>query len=287
MTTVEHIVSAQNEVGEGPIWSVNEKALYWVDMESACYFRLDAQTGKHERFTMEVNVSIIAFRAAGDLLMGTARGFEVWSSQTRTLHLFGNPEAENPAAMLNDGAVDRHGRFWAGSKADGYKGSLYRLDPDRTLHKMDTGFDISNGIGWSPDNKTMYFTDSTPAIIYAYDYDAETGSIANRRVFVDSSDRPGVPDGLTVDQAGFVWSARWGGSCIDRYSPDGRLDQQIQIPALCPSSVAFGGDDLRDLYVTSARIDLTAEARQHPTLDGDLFRVRVEVGGFAESFYAG
>ncbi|MFN8375589.1 MAG: SMP-30/gluconolactonase/LRE family protein [Anaerolineae bacterium] len=287
MADVEHVLSVQNELGEGPVWHSGERALYWVDIEDTGYYRFDPASGTHEKIDVGVSVATIAFRAAGGFLLATKRGLALWDAATREFTVIGNVEAHKPNRQFNDGAVDRRGRFWIGTTGDPFNNALYRLDPDRTIQQMETGIDISNGIGWSPDDKTMYYTDSTPARIYAYDFDAESGAIANRRIFVESSERVGLPDGLTVDREGFVWSARWGASCIERYDPAGKLERSITLPAQYPSSLMFGGDDLRDLYITSARIDMTPEEKQRPSLDGDLFRVRLAVGGFAEPAYAG
>jgi len=152
---------------------------------------------------------------------------------------------------------------------------------------METGIDISNGIGWSPDNKVMYYTDSTPQLIYAYDFDLATGSIANRRVFVDRSGQRGVPDGLTVDADGFVWSAVWGDRCIERYDPAGRLERRIDVPVLCPTSVAFGGENLDELYFTSALIEIPKEERYKYPLDGNLFCIKGLAKGIAEPKFEG
>ena len=139
---------------------------------------------------------------------------------------------------------------------DPFNNALYRLDADLSLRTMESGIDISNGIGWSPDNRVLYHTNSTPAIIYAYDFDLQSGEIANRRIFVDSSAETGVPDGLTVDSQGYIWSARWGGWRLDRYDPQGRLERSVRMPVEFPTSVIFGGADLDVLYVTSARVDV-------------------------------
>jgi sugar lactone lactonase YvrE len=287
MAEVEHVLAVQNSLGEGPVWHSGEKALYWVDIENFCYFRFDPKTNALEKVDVGVKIGTLAFRASGGYVLATANGFATWDATTRNLHQLGDPEADRPNSRFNDGAVDRRGRFWAGTLGAPPNNALYRLDPDGRIHTMETGLQLSNGIGWNPDGKIMYLTDTNPGIIYAYDFDEETGSITNRRIFAQSSDRNGWPDGLTVDQDGFVWSARWGGSCIERYDPDGKVERTIPIPARSPTSMAFGGDDLRDLYITSARNALKEEERKHPSADGDLFCLRVDVGGFPEPLFAG
>lgn len=180
-------------------------------------------------------------------------------------------EGANPGGF-NDGAVDAQGRFWAGTLVGEANNSLYRLDPDGSVHLMDTGFGVPNGIGWSLDGQTMYFTDSSTSTIYAYAFEPEIGRISDRRALIDSSNRPGVPDGLTVDAEGHIWSARWGAGCVERYDPSGALVQTVRVPAMYPTSVAFGGPNLTDLYITSALFELPREERHNYPLDGDLFR---------------
>ncbi len=198
-----------------------------------------------------------------------------------------DPEANKANTRFNDGAVDRMGRFWAGTLGDSYNNNLYRLDPDLSVHLMEKGVDISNGIGWSPDNRLMYFTDSSPKKIYVYDYDLATGEIENRRVFVDSADQPGVPDGMTVDADGYIWSARWGGWRINRYDPDGVLVGSIELPVEFPTSVMFAGSDLDRLYITSARVSIPQAMRAKRPLDGNLFVYEPGVRGIEEPFFAG
>jgi L-arabinonolactonase len=287
MEEVTRVFAAKDELGEGPLWDVQEQRLYWLDIELGCYHRLDPATGEHEKVQVGEKVGVMALRENGGMVLASDKGFSFWDPGSRKLEPIGDPERDKPETQFNDGAVDRRGRFWAGTLGDTNHNSLYRLDPGGSITRMETGVDISNGIGWSPDNKTMYFTDSTPAVIYAYDFDLESGSIANRRIFVDSSDRPGVPDGLTVDAEGFVWSARWDGYCVDRYDQDGKLERSIRVPAQCPTSVMFGGPDLDVLYVTSALLEIPPEERARREMDGDLLAIYTGFRGIAEPRFKG
>ena len=183
--------------------------------------------------------------------------------------------------------MDRRGRFWAGTLAPGATSSLYRLDPDLTVHTMETGITASNGIGWSPDNRTMYFTDTRRKTIYAYDFDAATGSIGNRRPLIFTPEEDGVPDGLTVDSEGFIWSARWGGWKVSRYDPSGKLEREVRLPVQYPTSCAFGGDRLDELYVTSARTRVSEEQIHDQPFAGDLLRLRTGIRGLPEPKFAG
>ena len=287
MSEVELVFPAHDELGEGPLWHPQEGCLYWVDIEAKRYHRLNTATNKHEIVDVGEVLGVLAFRSRGGLVVATEHGFSLFDPQTGKLTRIGDPEEDKPDTRFNDGAVDRQGRFWAGTLGDPFQNSLYRLDPDLTIHRMDTGFDISNGIGWSPDNKVMYFTDSTPGIIYAYDYDLATGNITNRRVFVERSVQSGVPDGLTVDADGFVWSAVWGDRCVERYDPAGKLERRIDLPVLCPTSVAFGGQNLDELYITSALYEIPREERHKYPLDGNLFCIKGLAKGLPEPMFAG
>jgi sugar lactone lactonase YvrE len=191
-------------------------------------------------------------------------------------------EADRPGNRMNDGACDAAGRFWAGTMAldeRPHAGALYRLDPDLTVHTMLTEVTISNGIDWSLDGRRMYYVDTPTRRIDVFDFDVAAGAIANRRTFVEVPADAGLPDGLTVDAAGFVWVALWGGAALRRYGADGTLERVVPLPVTHPTSCAFGGAALDELYVTSARIALTAEERKRQPQAGGVFRVRPGVAG--------
>ena len=287
MDELEHVLAAQDELGEGPVWDAVGQALYWVDIERGLVHRFHPSSGDHRVMRVGKKVGALALREGGGMVMATEVGFAFWDEGEQSLRLIGDPEAHKPQTRFNDGAADRRGRFWAGTMGDPYHNHLYRLDPDLSIHTMESGIDISNGIGWSPDNRVMYYTDSTPGIIYAYDFDVETGEIANRRVWVDRSGRPGVPDGLTVDSEGFVWSACWDGWCVERYDPQGNLERTIHLPVPRPTSVMFGGPNLDVLYITSARTELSEAALNQSPLSGDLFCLQPGVRGLPEPRFAG
>lgn len=224
--------------------------------------------------------------------MATKEGFAFWDEQSRNLQYIARPEADKPDNRFNDGAVDCRGRFWAGTmettSSGKQVGALYRLDPDGSVHTMETGICIANGLGWSPDNTIMYFADSTPRTIFAYDFDAETGAISNRRVFAQSPrDEIPVPDGLTVDSQGYVWCCYWNGAKIVRYAPDGEVERVIQVPALRPTSCVFGGASLDELYITSSGGDMTSKQRSQYPLSGDLFRLKTGIKGLPKYKFAG
>jgi sugar lactone lactonase YvrE len=291
MSDVEHVLTIHNSLGEGPVWNADEQLLYWVDINNSCYFRLNPLTGTHERIDVGVKIGVLALRASGGLVMAVRDGFAFWNPQEQALSYIAKPWEDLPHVRFNDGAVDCGGRFWAGTMNEDETGEilgrLWRLDPDGSVHEMETLIGTSNGIGWSPDNRTMYFTDSRLHIIYAYDFDAATGAIVNRRTFVYTPDEPGVPDGLTVDSEGFVWSACWDGAKIVRYDPDGKVERVIATPALRTTACTFGGPNLDELYITSALTGLTEEQKVQYPLSGDLFRLKTDVKGLPKYKFGG
>lgn len=292
MNVVEHVLDVQNVIGEGPIWHSQEQALYWVDfIENHHIYRFYPQTGKSEQFDVGLPVTALGIRSCGGLITTTQKGIAFWDPHTNEFNYGANPEADRPHIRFNDGAVDRQGRFWAGTLNDenpkAPDGRLYRLDPDGSVHTMETGITVSNGIGWSPDGRTMYFTDTFRYTIYAYDFDPGTGAIENRRPFVEIPPQEGLPDGLTVDREGCVWSALWGGWKVVRFDPSGKVEREIKMPVQNPTSCAFGGDQLNDLYITSARLALSDEQKEKQPWAGDLFRIKTEVRGIEEAKFAG
>jgi len=289
---LEHVLAVQNKLGEGPLWHAEEQAIYWVDIEQNCFYRFYPQTGTYESFDVGVMIGVLAIRAGGGLVMATKQGFAFWEAQ-QGLRFIADPEAHKPFTRFNDGAVDCQGRFWAGTMrypndaSVQPEGSLYRLDPDLSLHTIETNVGVSNGIGWSPDNRLMYFTDSPLHMIYVYDFDATTGTIQNRRPFVHTPDEKGVPDGLAVDSEGFIWSACWGGWKVTRYDPSGKVEREIQLPVEYPTCCAFGGEHLDELYITSAWTALREEQKMQQPYAGDLFRVKTGIKGLERPKFLG
>ena len=295
MSQVEQVLNITNILGEGPLWVPDEKALYWVDIDTRQVFRYYPATNNHDQFTFHFSVTVLGMRAKGGFVLAHTNGFAFWKPQPgeeiQALKPVTDPEANIPDNRFNDGAVDRQGRFWAGTMnmVDSFTptGSLYRLDPDRSVHKMETGVNISNGCAWSPDNETMYFTPTGDRIIWAYDFDPDAGSISNRRIFVEIPKEDGYPDGHTVDSQGCLWTALWGGSKISCYDPDGKKLREIPIPAAQVTRPAFGGENLDELYITSAWTGLSQQERAEQPQAGGLFRVKVDVAGLPEPKFTG
>jgi len=291
MSQVEHLLAVQNVAGESPIWSPEEKALYWVDCEGSKAFRMDTVGVVYQSFEADMPVTAICPRQRGGWIAATKKGLAFWDARGGHFERIVDPEEGNPDHRCNDATIDRAGRLWVGTmnQKDLFAptGSLWRLDADLRLHKMDSGFAVPNGIAFSPDDKVMYVTDMFHGKIVAYDFDVRSGAVSNRRDFAVVPQDAGIPDGLVVDAEGGVWSAHWGGWRVTRYLPDGRVERDIRLPAANVTCMAFGGKDLDELYVTTAWAFLSDEQRQQQPQAGDLFRARPGVRGRLESAFAG
>lgn len=283
----EKVISSQNNLGESPLWDYRVNALYWVDIEGRKILQFFPDSKKVEIFPTPMRVSALGLREKGGMVCAADEGFHFWDPQTNTFEFICHPEQGKEVSRFNDGHVDRQGRFWAGTMTPkGASSSLYRLDADLSIHRMESGVTISNGIGWSLDNNLMYFTDSARKTIFLYDFDAPSGEIGNKRVFF-RLEGAGVPDGLSIDAEGCIWSAIYDGWKILRIDPNGSVMQEIIFPVSRPSSCAFGGRDLQTLYATSISEGLQiAELEQQP-LSGDLFQVTNAAAGLREPMFAG
>ena len=285
MVTIEKIAEVNAKVGEGPVWDVKNQKLLWTDIQTGRMFVYDPATGAYETIHDGYYVGGFTINKPGGILQFIWDGVILWNSDDDWVRI--HPESyEGNQLKFNDIAPDPEGRVFAGSYLPDDLGKLFRFDPDGSIEVVEEGIGCSNGIGYSPDLKTMYYTDSNKRTIYAYDYDRATGRISNRRNFVVLADTEGVPDGMTVDADGYIWTAVWFGGCVIRFDPDGREERRIHIPAYQTSSVMFGGKDLTDLYVTTADfnvdpggpldpVDYDWDAYQSGYRGGGLFRVRL------------
>lgn len=292
MNEPEQLAPAQNQLGETPLWAPAEQALYWVDWGGRPTCRFEPATGKLTTFPVNMPVTALARRASGGWIAVAFQGLYGWEPKTNAYQLLvGPPEPGQPALCYNDAAVDRQGRLLVGTvnMQDPFipEGSLYRLDPDGSLHKLDTGYATANGIGVSPDGRTVYVTDMRHHQIMALDYDTVTGTVSRRRRFAGVPAEEGMPDGLIVDAEGFVWSGHWAGWRLTRYDPDGKIERQIRFPVQHVISFAFGGRDLDELFVTTAWWGFSEEERKRQPWAGDLFRVKTGVQGLVEPAFAG
>jgi sugar lactone lactonase YvrE len=279
-------------VGESPLWHPQESRLYWVDIQGKKVHRFDPASGWNETFNLPDLVTCLAFRKTGGLLLTLRKNFAFFDLDSDKLEMLAAVEANRQTNRFNDGRVDPQGRFWAGTMGDPAwdqpVGSLYRFDPDQTVTTMQSRVICSNGTAWSPDGRTMYYTESFRYSIFAYDFDSATGSITNRRTFAEVDRKLGAfPDGLCVDVEGCVWSNQVGIGRVVRYDPAGRIERQIQLPVPRAVGCTFGGDDMATLFITSARETMTAQQLQNAPLSGSVFAVNPGVRGLAATSFVG
>lgn len=275
------IFEVRSRLGEGPVWDPEAGCLYWVDIYNHRVHRYDPATRQDTIFRLPEIVTCVVPTTSSRLLVTLRHDIALLDPGTGHLRRLLTVEGELEGNRFNDGKVDPRGRLWIGTMSPAAPGeaALYRYDPDGSLHHVESGLTISNGLGWSPDQRTFYHTDSGEQVIYRYDYDPETGEAKNRRTFADLRGGPGAPDGLAVDEEGCVWSAQWDGWCVIRFDPRGREIQRVDMPVPRPTSCAFGGPDLKTLYITSASVALSQEQIQSCPSSGDLFWVEVDVAG--------
>jgi sugar lactone lactonase YvrE len=273
-------------LGEGPDWAPRDNALYWVDIKGRRIFRLG--DGKTESWDTPMKVGSIWPRRQGGFVAGTENGL-AFTDDFTSFDIFASPDAALPGNRFNDGKADRQGRFWAGTMDDRERdpsGTLYRVDDDLAVTAMDGGYRVTNGPAFSPDGRTMYHSDSALQVTYTFDLDS-AGNSSNRREFLRFVKGDGYPDGMTVDAEGCLWIAFWDGWCVRRFSPQGERLLELAMPVQRPTSCAFGGEELKTLYITSARRDLEGTELGRQPLAGGLFAADVGVQGIAELPFAG
>ena len=285
--------NAKAELGEGTLWSRREQALYWLDILGRRLHRFDPASGAQATWQFDEEISAAAEREKEPgLLITLRRGFATFDPARpqvppRYLH-----QPEEPAGnRFNDGKCDPQGRFWGGTMdwdCQAPTGVLYRFDGDGTCTRRESGITVSNGPTWSADGRTMYFNDTAPNRILAYDFDLEAGTLSNRRTWLRLPPGEGYPDGMTTDAAGRLWICHWGGRCVSCHDPaSGAELTRIELPAAHITDCAFGGPDLRTLYITSAWSGLDAAQRDAQPLAGALFAVELDSPGLPAPLFGG
>ncbi len=292
MSDIQIAVPAGNWCGEGPLWSAKDQALYWTDINRYLLQRYHPATESVRFWMFDEPVCATSLTdTPGVLLLALGSKLILWNAETDERTDFAVPETNLPASRLNDGRPSPFGDFWVGSMQNNvdengqgkpvdnpHLGTLYRVLNDGTVSVEERDLGISNTLCWSPDGTIFYFGDTLQNTIFAWDYDAATGEISNKRDFFSGFER-GKPDGSAIDSDGYLWNARYGGSCIVRVAPDGTIDRVVDMPVSNLTSCTFGGPDLKTLFVTSA-------AQPGERQAGSVFSLSVDVAGLPENVFS-
>lgn len=252
-TAVRPAASQLCQLAENPLWDERANCVYWTDIPAGKIFCMDYRTGQHRTVYQGEPVGGFTLQENGDLLLFRTNDIVLLDSSRRISKVI--DFADEGMKRFNDVIADPSGRVFAGTIGDHPKGGLYRIEADGDVTKLFSGTGCSNGMGFSPDLSRFYWTCSTTRQIFQFNYDLETGAISNRTLFYATTAEEGIPDGLTVDSEGYVWSARWGGSAIIRHAPDGTPGVKVLFPVVNVTSLCFGGPQLNELFATAAQPD--------------------------------
>ncbi|MGM7684953.1 SMP-30/gluconolactonase/LRE family protein [Cytobacillus sp. Hm23] len=281
---IELVVDAQATLGEGPCWDSKTQQLYWVDIFERKLFVYDSHSGENRQIQLNKLVGAVVPKEAGGLILAMEDGFFSMNVETERIQLINDPESHLPENRFNDGKCDPAGRFWAGTTDRNLKmnenGALYCLNTDLSVVKKRTRVNISNGLTWSPDHKHMYYIDTLTKKVIRFDYDISTGQIKDPIDIIFFRNGDGLPDGMTSDEEGKLWIAHWGGSKVSRWDPStGEQISKIYVPAKNVTSCVFGGKDLNELYITTARSRTSEQDLAIYPHAGGLFKVVTDVKG--------
>ena len=290
--------NCKNHLGEGVLWSHNTNTLYWLDVPMPSkLFKLDIENNNLLSFEMPEMITAISPRSNGDLLVASHHGINNFNFDNKKLTKILDIEPDLPNNRCNDGASDAKGRFWIGTMQNNISpestdiditensGGLYCVNEDLTFTKHESNIGVSNTFAWSPDNKKFYFTDTLTGIIYSYDFNLESGTIVNKQEF--AKHERGYPDGSTVDSEGYLWSCRWGGSCVFRFDPNGNVDDIIELPVKNITSCTFGGKNLQTLFITTARWGMSKDDLVNNPESGGLFSIDLDIKGIPDNIFNG
>lgn len=279
------VIKAAAMLGEGPLWCVRTQSLLWIDGHQPQYFRWRWGAADTEAWPLERPPAALAQLADGRLLIAFRERMGVMDAPGAVIQEIDMPGLTLADERFNDAKVDRQGRLWIGTIDRTLSrpiGHLWRMDADG-IRAMGSGFALSNGMAWSPDQRWLYFSESFERLVHRYRFDAENGNIVHAGTLASFQGGQPKPDGLTVDSEGGVWCAVFGGGCVNRYRPDGTLERSIRLPVTNPTSCMFGGPDLKTLFVTTAIFGLSDEARAAEPLAGSVLAFSMEVAGLPES----
>lgn len=284
---VKLALDARAELGEGPRWHGGEMRLYWVDIARNELHRFDPASGRDECRTFDAPVGCFAFAAGGGFILAMKDGFARLADFEARPEPFGEQLfAGRPDLRFNDGRTDPRGRFWAGSvnmAKSRNDAALYRIDPDGAICEVEGGMLTCNGAAFSPDGRRFFHADTPSHAVRVYDFDADAGAVSGRRILHQFPLGQGRPDGASADAEGCYWTALFDGGRVVRLSPDGEIVAEVLLPTRRPTMIAFGGEDLRTAFVTTARTGLSPEALAKEPASGGIFSFRVEVPGLAET----
>jgi sugar lactone lactonase YvrE len=290
MSGLAVVLHAQADIAESPVWYEPIERLLWVDIRRREIHMFDPGAGRDRVMTLGEMVGCVVPRASGGVVAATERGFVGVDLDTGTCDVLAEVEADLANNRMNDGKCDPQGRLWAGTMAKdstGTAGTLYRLEIDHRVTTTLSGVAVSNGLGWSPDSRSMYFADSPTQRVDVFDFDSGSGRLSGRRPLIQFGPTEGNPDGMAVDVDGNLWVAMWDGWTVRQYTPRGDLIQVVDLPVSKVTSCAFGGPDYGTLYITTASKDLSALELQREPLAGDLFKLEPGVRGTPPSAYLG
>jgi sugar lactone lactonase YvrE len=283
-------LSIKPEHGEGPVWCPIEEKFYFVDLLKGTYFKVDYKTEEVEHFEVGQPLGVMALREKGGIVVAVRDGFGFFDEETGNLELIADsPEFEVEETRMNDGAVDPAGRFLAATMTyDGSKsiGNLYALEEEGRYQHLEKELILSNGMGWSPDNSKFYLIDTHAHVMYAYDYNIETGEISNRSIFIQWSKNE-YPDGMAIDSEGGFWVAIWGAGKVSHFNAEGEFLEDFLVPVAHTTSCCFGGPDLTTLLITTSNLPLTAEEKSANPLAGRIFKLETNTKGQIQRRYKG
>jgi len=287
---VECVLPLEAELGECPLWSPEHQVLWFVDILAPAIHRFHPQSGEYQTFPLTEEVGCIGLRAGGGIVAALRSGVWFLDEQGKIEQKIADNPGEASKSRFNDGRVDPFGRFWCGSlwePQDRNGGKLCCLDSQLRLTVVNDDVKISNGLAFSPDRRWMYHTDTPNAVLWRYPVDPTSGEVGQRTLFRRfDTEQGGLPDGAAIDSEGYYWSAMFDGGRVVRIHPEsGDIVDEIALPVRWPTMVAFGGEDLKTLYITSSRENRTEEELERYPLSGNLFAVRVEVAGVVEPLF--